>query len=369
MAQVVAAPIPRAAGDLTAGWLTAVLEAGGCEGAGVVESLAVERIGAGVGIIADLFRLTPRYQPGARGGPASLVVKLPSAIPEIRQLAAGYGLYEREVAFYRDLASTVSLRTPISYFAEFDPASQAFAIVMEDLAPAAGGDQVAGLTLAQLRRAIGEAAPMHARWWDDPGLTPLEAVIQRTGTAPWIGIGERHQAAWPIIDAFLAGRFSAHTRRVGERLGGVIDRLLTAQGEDSRTLCHGDYRGDNLMFRAAAGKLEMVVVDWQVSMQARGTFDIGYLMSGSAPPDLRRDHEMELLRDYHARLVESGVAGYGFDACLYDYRAALLIGYTYLVQAGGATDLTEPRTVALLDAWGRRLEAAVNEQGLAEFLD
>jgi hypothetical protein len=361
--------IPRGAEGLTAQWLSAALAASGnAEGADVA-SLAIERIGEGVGIIADLYRLTPRYAAGAAAGPASLIVKLPSTIAEIRQLAASYGLYEREVTFYRDVASTVSLRSPVSYFADFDPNSQAFAILMEDLAPAVSGDQIAGMTLAQLRLAIEDAAALHVRWWNHPELKALEAVIQPVGTAPYAGMGPRHEAAWPVVDAFLAGCASSETRRVGERLPSCLDRVFAALGEGSRTLCHGDYRGDNLMFSGAGGALELTALDWQVSMQARGTFDVGYLMSGSAPAELRREHELDLLRAYHARLVEGGVTGYGFDACLYDYRAALLVGYTYLVQAGAATDLTQPRTAGLIEAWAHRLDAAISQQGLAEFVD
>ena len=134
------------------------------------------------------------------------------------------------------------------------------------------------------------------------------------------------------------------------------------------TICHGDFRADNLMFAREADALSIVAVDWQVAMQARGSFDIGYMMGGSVSSEWRRDREIELLSLYHGRLIEGGVVGYDFNACLYDYRCAVLIGYAYWVQAGAATDLTHPRTEALFDSFAHRLDAATVELGLAEFV-
>jgi hypothetical protein len=92
-------------------------------------------------------------------------------------------------------------------------------------------------------------------------------------------------------------------------------------------------------------------------------------MSASVSPDVRRSQEMDLLADYHARLLAGGVVGYGYDECLDDYRRALLIGFTYAVQAGGFSNLEHPRNAALIEAMSTRCEAACLDLGLASLLN
>ena len=112
----------------------------------------------------------------------------------------------------------------------------------------------------------------------------------------------------------------------------------------------------------------MWAVDWQIAMQARGTFEIGYLLGGHVASELRRAQERELVSLYHRSLLAGGVGGYDFDECFHDYRRSMLAGFSYWVQGAAATDLTHPRTAALFDVWARRLDAAAGELGLAEFV-
>jgi hypothetical protein len=359
--------IPDNPTEISAAWLSEVLTATGHLGRVEVLALAVSRFCEGVGVTADLYRLVPTYAPGVLGAPASLIAKVPSSLSEMRRVAASWGLYEREVLFYRELAPTISLRSPQCFFARFDPASRQFIVVMEDLSSAKACDQINGMSLSEARLAIANAATLHARWWDRPELKALETVIQPLGAPPY-QMGARHAAAWPAMNSFLAARVSKEMLRVGERLASVLDDMGAQLAAGSRTLCHGDYRADNLMFRRRGDDLELVVVDWQIVMQARGAFDIGYMMSASVTTDLRREHEMALLGEYHRRLLEGGVEGYGFDQCLYDYRSALLMGFTYLVQAGAAADRRHPRTEAFFSSFARRVEAATADLGLADFV-
>jgi aminoglycoside/choline kinase family phosphotransferase len=239
---------------------------------------------------------------------------------------------------------------------------------MEDLAPAKSADQLAGMALDEVRLAIESVADLHARWWDRPELESLETIIQPWGCPPYANIDARYQAAWAVVEPWFACRVSSESRRVAERLATRMDQLAIDMATPPRTICHGDFRADNLMFNREAGALTMAAVDWQVAAQLPGTFDIGYLMGGSVTRELRREHEMNLLSLYHRRLTEHGVAGYDFDVCLRDYRRAVLCGFSYWVQTAAAADLTQPRTEALLDVWARRLDGATLELGLAEFV-
>jgi hypothetical protein len=357
--------IPAGATSITAEWLREAADAPELKG---VRSVAAERLGEGVGMTTEIYRLTLGYADGAVPGPATLVAKLQASLPGMRDVANAYGLYEREVLFYRDLAATIEMRSPRAYVAEFDPATKAFVLVMEDLCDTTPGDQVAGLTLDQIKVAIGQVGALHARWWNRPELKALEDKVQPFGTPPYCDFGARHASGWETFDRFLVGRVSPELRRVGERMCSSLDRMASDMAEGPRTLCHGDFRADNLMFTGGDAAPGLTCVDWQIAMQARGPFDIGYMMSGSVNADVRREHEMALLRDYHDSLAAAGVEGYGFDECFHDYRRALLIGLTYLSQSGAVADLTHRRTEALYDAGMRRIDAAIHDLGLAEFV-
>jgi hypothetical protein len=358
--------IPDSVAEVTPEWLTAALAAS--EDPAVVRSVEVQRFAEGMGIVGDLYRLMLRCDAGSRIGPATLVAKLPSSIAPMRELARSYGLYRREVAFYCEVAATVPLRTPRCFFAGFDPATEQFAILMEDLAPARPGDQFAGMALDEVRLAIESIAALHARWWNRPELETLEEMIQPLDQLPYAGIDARYQAAFPLVEAWLANRVSPATMRVAERLGTRLDHLVGQNGAPPRTICHGDFRAENLMFLRDGDSLAMWAVDWQVAMQTRGTFEISYSLGGSVTRDFRHEHERELLALYHRNLVEGDVSGYDFDECFEDYRRSILTGLSYWVQSGAATDLSHPRTAALFESLAQRLDAAINELGLAEFV-
>ena len=152
-------------------------------------------------------------------------------------------------------------------------------------------------------------------------------------------------------------------------MAAAIESMMLDMARGSRTLCHGDFRADNLMFAAGDGGPALIIVDWQAPLQARGAFDVGMMMSMSVTTELRRTHEAALLRGYHDKLVAGGVENYAYDEFFHDYRRGLLMGFTYVVQAGPAADMTHRRTEALFDSAVRRVDAALQDHSLAEFVD
>ncbi|WP_051105587.1 phosphotransferase [Parafrankia discariae] len=79
-----------------------------------------------------------------------------------------------------------------------------------------------------------------------------------------------------------------------------------------RTLIHGDYRLDNLLFGDAH---EVMAVGWQSLEIGFPGRDVAYFLSTALPPTLRRARERALVRSYHERLVRMGV-----EDCFRDYR-------------------------------------------------
>ena len=188
-------PDIRRPGDATADWLTRVLQAGGVDAA--VSSFTARNVGTGQ--IGDSVRFKLAYARGA--GPASIVGKFPSAGDTSRATGVMLGNYMREVNFYRSLASKALINTPRCYFTDINDDTHEFVLMMEDLAPAEQGDQLAGVSLEQAYLVLDEAAKLHASHWGDDSLEDL----------PWLQ-GSK-QATSPIGKEMVAGVWEAFRDR------------------------------------------------------------------------------------------------------------------------------------------------------------
>ena len=84
--------IPATAQGMTPEWLTEAIRTGGRPDWPTIASMTLERIGEGVGVLTEIYRLALSYGPGAMG-PRSLIAKFPTNHPDMRALAVGYNFY------------------------------------------------------------------------------------------------------------------------------------------------------------------------------------------------------------------------------------------------------------------------------------
>lgn len=115
----------------------------------------------GTGQVGDSVRFTLSYD-GEGGGPATLAGKFPAADPTSRATAAAFGLYAKEVGFYRDIAAQVDVRVPAVVAAELADDGVDFLLLFEDLGPARGGNQLDSCSADDAAAAIVQAAALHA---------------------------------------------------------------------------------------------------------------------------------------------------------------------------------------------------------------
>jgi hypothetical protein len=112
--------------------------------------------------MADSVRFTLAYDVEEPGAPASVVVKLAAADATSRATAVALGSYETEVRFYQHVAATVDISLPRCHFADVDEKTEWFTLVLEDLAPAVQGDQLAGCSVDKAAVAMSELVKLHA---------------------------------------------------------------------------------------------------------------------------------------------------------------------------------------------------------------
>jgi len=299
---------------ITPQWLTDVLAHAGYSTR--VKAFTAKRVGTGQ--IGDSVRFVLAFDGDANGAPATLVGKFPSHSDQSRQTGATLGNYIREVHFYNQLAESARIRVPKNYFAAVDEATSEFVLMMEDLAPAEQGDQMAGITLDQARAAIVEAAKLHASHWNDTAIEELW-WISGTRTAPKSMVTpEMVQQLWLAFCERYAAGIDADSRAVGDDLCKKFTSYVEGYA-GPRCLTHNDYRPDNMMFATPDGGSPVAIVDWQSLGWGCGALDVAYLLGGALPREVRQEHEDALLAFYLDQLTQNGVTGYGFEALKRDY--------------------------------------------------
>jgi hypothetical protein len=361
--------IPRTPADVTPEWLTAALRGTNTIKTSAVTSFEMDAdIAAGAGFMGQLARVTLHYDQPEQGAPASLIAKFPTYGPDNRAIADLFRMYETETRFYEEIAGKVELRTPRRYHSARAADSTDFILLMEDLAPARVGDQVAGCSPAQATLAIRELAKFHATWWESPGLAEFDWVWAFNHPVRASAAAGVYEQAWGPFKQNWGKHVPAAVLELGEKFPGALPKLLDRLAERPVTITHGDYRLDNLFFATPEGGDPLAVVDWQIISLGNGLFDVAYFMAGAVPPAERRAMEMDLLRMYHGILIERGVAGYDFDQCLLDYRTAAMFCWQYAAVILGSLDASNERGMALFTTVLERFVAIIVDLNAGELL-
>jgi aminoglycoside/choline kinase family phosphotransferase len=317
-------------GDVSASWVTQVLHRKGIDAC--VESIQLETVGTGQ--MAETRRIQIDYagSPGPRA-PRSLVGKFTSETPVAAETGHSLGVYRSEVMFYRELAARAMIRTPEVYAAEIDSQGR-FVLLLEDLAPARAGDQLTGLTVEETRRALREAALLHAAFWGDESLADLDWMYV-PDSAQNFYTTEMIEQAWAHVQRIYAGRLPDDVVTVCERYV-AHHKAWNRPRPGPRCLTHNDFRPDNMMISDTGARTALV--DWQtVSLLGVG-MDVSYLLGCALPREVRNKLEVGLLHEYHDQLQVNGVSGYSYEQLTRDYRhytfaaLAVALGATLLVK-------------------------------------
>ena len=153
--------IPRYPGDVTPGWLSAVLSERGTP----VDVAEVDVVAIGTGQTGATYRVTARYTTDPGGLPGTFVIKLPAQDDTVRdRVTIGY---RSECAFYATVADRVRVPTPQCFYCEITEDAMDYALLLADQAPAVQGDQIAGCGEQEARLAVAALAGLHGPSWCD----------------------------------------------------------------------------------------------------------------------------------------------------------------------------------------------------------
>ena len=293
----------RSEADITPAWVEGVLRGSGALEDGVsVTGVALERIGEGVGILSIIQRVRPTYS-AATSAPASFVVKYPTDDAGQRFTADALAFYIRECIFYRDLAPGAAFATARCYAQGIASDNTDFTVAMQDISGLRTLNQLEGVSLEDSRVILSKLADFHAAWWENEKLDGMLDVFQPLSNPTYhMVLPMLWSQGWPSLMEQAPEIVPAGIHEVGDLWGPKVQWMLDNLSLP-RTLCHGDYRADNIMFDGN----EPVVLDFQIVGVGGGMYDVGYYISQSIDASVRSGHDRELVDHYLDRLAHHGI--------------------------------------------------------------
>jgi len=326
----------------------------------------------------DKSQETRKAQTGARDGatlllniqytknntetPMTMILK--QVPPETQTLSKRLGL-AREALFYQHLAPKVedarSSFIPKIYYSYGDMESGAKAILIEDLSH---GYLDSGVLFGpgnpsnwnrnlpeQIRQAYHETDPpspqqvahvsfqamskVHATFWNDESLLALDFL---RGAAWMRGQQESWQASQNLIlgmhqkgieDKIKWNPLVKET--VDKAMGGISwqkhwgrlhPNLINSNNWCHWTLVHGDFWPGNVLV-STKSVAELKVLDWEMVGIGSGPQDLGQYVLSNMSPEVRRECEEQLIRDYYKTLLEKGgtrIRGFSWEECWREYK-------------------------------------------------
>ena len=369
--------VPQTSQDADAAFVTEALRAGGVLTSTTrVAEVEHDTIGEGVGIVGQLARLQLRYEGQAAGAPGTVILKIPSQYPENRAVGDHFNFYEREGRFYDLLADKVPVRTAACYWNHLDPATRSFGMLLEDLGDRTMISQIAGVSGQRAAEALRALARLHGTWWSASLLDELD-WMPRLDEPINLAAGQQYRDAWPVFLERIGDALGREALELGERTQVVFEDLLRdGIAEAPVTVCHGDFRADNLMFDDQAGGPDAVaVLDWQISHRGPAITDVAYFLCQSLTVEERRAHEGELVRGWYDELAATvrqahgtTLVDYPFDLAWEQYRRSSLGTTVYAVSAMGAMDVANERGRELVTSMAVRSFTAALDLGAGALL-
>jgi hypothetical protein len=339
---------PAAVEDFTAEYLSTLLRDAGRLTTGSVATVSSEPIGAGVGIVGQLARLTVSYEGDAGDLPSNMVVKFPSPYPQTKDIAQFYGFYRTEVECYRQAATEgLGVRMPHAFVASVSDDDRDTVLIIEDLSHLRMADQIVGASVADAEQIMDAAAALHAKWWGAatldslPWLRPVNNPAYKAGQ-------QQYEQVWPMFVERYGDVVAPGSLGIGERHGSqVADRYDWLVANRPLTFGHTDLRLDNVFFDDDDGSA--VIIDWQLCVRTIGAQDVSYFLVQSMTIDDRQRHGETLLRRWHEGLLDRGVSDYSWDDALTDFRCGVLGQLPIGVIGPASMEAGNERGRALLD--------------------
>ena len=298
--------------------------------------------------------------------PDSVVGKFPSDDENSRQTGVALLNFLKEVRFYQELQHRVAINTPPCYFADIFEKGPEFFLLLQDLAPAEQGDQLAGCSPMVARAALQELVGLQSAGWCNSSLQELKWLYD-ADKIDLVDTMKLYRQTLPGFVERYGPNLAADEVAIIQQVGAAASTPLNAAFPDIFSLLHVDYRLDNLMIRSLGDDTTITAVDWQSLTLGPPMNDVAYFIGAGLEPDVRTPVEEELVRGYYEGLIDAGVGDFSWDDCWLGYRRCAFAGFAVTVIASMLVQRTE-RGDTMFKTMARRHARHAIDLGSAEFL-
>ena len=342
--------LARRPSDLNAGWAQRVVN---CHFSHVTVS-RVDLVSVDIGTTTRVRIAVEHDGPGTIS--RKWFVKLPSLAWRPRLITALPGLLHTETRFYNETAQAVPIAVPGFLAGQSKPGKGA-TLVLNDVTEsgATAGNPDDALTADRATLVIKQLARLHARFWNKFDLMqkyawlagPIRQLEDHLGTALAVPLMKRGlRQAEKLIPFPLHAPAINYARQRRRAM-----RFLSGRPQ---TLVHHDCHPGNLFWSQSQPGL----LDWQLVRFGEGIGDVAYFLATALTPEVRRNHEANLLTTYAEELTKCGIENIDSEILKQRYRAHLVYPFEAMVVSlavGGMIKLETNRELI------RRVATAVND--------
>ncbi|MBT3624187.1 MAG: phosphotransferase [Gammaproteobacteria bacterium] len=350
--------IPGSMTDVSPQWVEE------CVGRGKLKNISLAPIGEGVGMMSSMSIIELEWE-DSKDMPSSLVLKLAAENDTNRAVSQQFNLYLKEVSYYKDLAPRTTARSPRVYASEIDEEHNFF-LLMEDVSSYRMGSQVEGATREECELCVDFLVNLHASFWNQ--LSDVEWLPNMSGSDNATNMALGCEAGWPQLQAIFGEFVPDNIEAQRERYLAAVPTLQAQLDQHPKTLIHGDFRMDNMLFGQAPAHDPLLVVDFQGPLKGNGIHDVAYLLSHSAKTEVRQEYERSLIERYANGLTRAGIKDYSVEKAWNDYRVGVLYSWTVAVVIAGTLDPANDRGFAWMSKMVERNGLAINDLNCLDLL-
>jgi hypothetical protein len=310
-------------------------------------------------------------QTGEATLPQSVFVKLPMESLATRWFFSIINSWRLESHFFRHVAQTLPLRTPVTYATAWQ--GTRFYLVQENLHEDptvelfTNPDMLIGPSLERVRSCLDTFAQLHAVHYD-LARAECEAILPLTYhpfLSPTMGLVSRNLNRLALKPCMKKrpGEIPADVVEAYQRTVDNWDTLLEYWFAGPLSLLHGDSHLGNFFVSGD----EMGMLDWQAAHWGKGIRDVQYFLIDSLPAQTLAAHERELV-DYYVQ--RRGYHGTPIDAqeTWQEYRSFTFHTLMTIIVSIGFGALNEEQDVLMVEIL-RRSVAAIQRVNYADWLD
>eukprot|EP00041_Stephanoeca_diplocostata_P026794 m.728413 g.728413 ORF g.728413 m.728413 type:complete len:524 (-) comp23045_c2_seq17:340-1911(-) len=317
-----------------------------------VAKVSTEPLGDAHGYASSMCRAKVYFAPEdgddtlMDASPTPFIVKMSSYNFVSRLYSRLCGLMQNEYLFFKNnIGVKAGMTTPKIISLDFDPISDNFTMVQEDLSHLVCPSQLTGASVETARAILVEIAKLNASHWNNSAALPW-ARSAKSGVFTFL------KDAWDKDKgALLPWMEKVATQRgvdfnIPEGSHDAVELLFSHMDEVDKSyaqpgsfvedggpmdmvLVHGDARLENFFVDETPTGVDVTTIDFQLLTFDLPCRDAAYFIGQSLDTEVRRKHEVELLRVFYNTLQRHGdksnTEAFSWKRCVLYYQVCALM--------------------------------------------